>query len=539
MNRARCVALKFSMRASHWRAWLLWHGLAATLVTPAAAQEFQYVDKARVAESTRLDWVYPLLGRSPAAPPNSLLSDYNSRSQTYEFFGPHAPNDSATYPLVIFVSPSNRPLGWTFWESTCRRRRVLFAGLHDAGNGVAEARRVRAVLDVLDDVRRRFRVDADRTYLAGFSGGAHVACRVAFHLPEYFGGVVAVGHAPQLPSEPWLLHRMRDRLSVALACGDRDPAVAWVEELAEPMLVGAGVRTATSIVPGMRHTMPHAAEFEATWEWLEAGLSGRREQARRFPASRLGEAPSRKEWAERLNAEARDRLQDPMQVDGGLRQLEWISQRWPDLPEAKAATTTLAEYAAHADRPWQRQRDDEVRRLMRLQAAGVGSLALRGGPSQGELARQAVALWEALLQDNSDRHDFDVANSQLPALRALAERAENEAKPTPLNRVRFNLTGEVTLREGLGHLERALAALGYKLSVDESALRAAGVDFERKFSLKLPAGRLEDVNRTFFRPAGLRMVRTKNVIAVVPRATPPPADPQGDAPSVRHAAANE
>src|SRR6266699_649079 len=73
-------------------------------------------------------------------------------------------------------------LGWEFVASGCGKEALkLRADFDPLGQ------RVRIVLDVLDQVRRDYRVDPDRTYLSGFSGGGRVACTIAFALPEYFG----------------------------------------------------------------------------------------------------------------------------------------------------------------------------------------------------------------------------------------------------------------------------------------------------------------------------------------------------------------
>jgi pimeloyl-ACP methyl ester carboxylesterase len=166
----------------------------------ACAQDGIYRKEVLVQAETRLDWV-----------PAELARGDRPGAQTYELFEP-AGAIGEVRPLVIFVSPQDRPAGWSYWEATCREHGVLFAGLRGMGNGQPMEQRVRAVLGVLDDLRRRFRIDPDRTYLAGFSGGAYVACRTAFHLPEYFGGVVCIGDSPELPEEPWLIERVRQRV---------------------------------------------------------------------------------------------------------------------------------------------------------------------------------------------------------------------------------------------------------------------------------------------------------------------------------------
>ncbi|HYO25513.1 MAG TPA: hypothetical protein VEQ85_11260, partial [Lacipirellulaceae bacterium] len=245
-----------------------------------AAAQPGYFAKAPVTGETDLDWAYPLVGHSPVDPPRELLAGYRSEATRYEFF---APAQSGAAPLLIFVSPKDRPVGWMFFEETCRTRGILFAGLHDMGNGRPAAHRVRAVLDVLSDLRERFPVDPDRTYLAGFSGGAQVACVTALALPEYFGGVLCFGHASRPPQEPWLLDRVRGRLSMAIICGARDQAATLAENVYVPLWEGVGARVRLEVVRGMGHTMPAPGVCDAALAWAEEGAAARRAWADAHP----------------------------------------------------------------------------------------------------------------------------------------------------------------------------------------------------------------------------------------------------------------
>jgi predicted esterase len=498
----------------------IWIALAV-LATTVSAQDATYIAKVRVAQATRLDWAYPLLERSPADPPAELLADYRWQAQSYEFFGP-AEDGGGKYPLIIFVSPQDRPVGWPFWEDTCRTHGVLFAGVRDMGNGKPVAHRVRAVLEVLDDVRDRFAVDPDRTYLAGFSGGAHVACVTALHLPEYFGGVVCVGHAPQPPNPPWLLARVRQRLSLAIVCGDREPAGALVEELYGPWWQAAGVRVEPVLLKRHGHTMPDAEVMESAFQWIEGGVAQRRETAQKYPSSRIADAPPRDQWADRLLADARSQAADagnPKSIDAGLLQLEGIVQRWPDVPAAATAKRTLDEFAARADRPWERARAAAERDVLLVQAEGYARVANNGrgaGDQRTQYARYAISLWQRIRSSTKDAETIAAADAQIAALEKIAAQAPAAANVVPLQRARFDMTGDVTLTQGIDYLRAAVGRLGYELAMDETAIRAAGVDLEKVHRPRLKAVEFDDIDRRFLRRAGVMSQRKGNVIQIVP-----------------------
>src|SRR5262249_57165801 len=88
------------------------------------------------------------------------------------------------------------------------------------------------LLDVLDDVRRRHRIDPDRTYVVGAAEGTHPTALLAGGLPEYVGGLVVVGGEAEVPRLPYLRARAAGRLSLAAVApgpGSDFTAALWAE----------------------------------------------------------------------------------------------------------------------------------------------------------------------------------------------------------------------------------------------------------------------------------------------------------------------
>jgi predicted esterase len=500
--------------------------LALFAALPAArGQQFQYVDKIVVDEPTDLDWVYAHLGTSPAAVPADVAEDADRGGQfSYEFYGPVGDARSGA-PLVIFVSPQDRPVGWDFWAETCEAQGVMFAGVRDAGNGVAEARRIRAVCEVLSDVRRRHGGRPGQTYLAGFSGGAHVAWRVACALPEQLGGVVCIGYAPQPPRSDWQRVRLAERLSVAIINGDRDPAAHWAALLYGPMLEEYGVRTMNEVLARMGHTMPPADALENALRWLELATDVRAHDVkRRMLLNRIG-VSSREESSNSFLKEAQGQLRLADSTTTGLATLAEIVQRWPDLPAADEASKLLSQYEQQADKPWLAdERRHELNRL-RIEADGYERLARRSDssirPQRATLAANAKHRWEQLMQLGDARQQAEATQRLMELENWLARLPATEAKTAavPMAKIRFELVGEVTLAEGIEHFAQVLAKLGYRLEVDPTAEPVIAAGGANKFNLEMPAATYADVDRRFFRRHGLKLVRKANKVKILPETT--------------------
>lgn len=385
-----------------------------------------YVRDMKVSAETSLDWVFSLANQSPVKPPADWLPDYRSADQTYELYVPERYSERKSWPVVLFISPGNRGTGFNQWREACRRRGIIFASPHDAGNGTPGPRRVRIVMDVLDDLRRRFKTDTDRTYIGGFSGGGRIACQIAFALPEYFGGVLPVCAGGDLRPESWLRQRVVNRLSVAQLTGTTDFNRGECERLHQTELSGVGVRIRTWVAPRTGHAVPNDAVFNEAFDWLEEPLDDRRSLAKKWPASRLTESLSRDEWADRLLAEGLKRLQEPETLYSGLMQLKGVYVRWNGLPQSAAALKTLTEYEQKPERPWDKEDIAEQRRFLIARARGVDAYASGPLPKQYEkqkpnLIKGAMNLWAQVLQDGQDEKATEEARVRIPKLQAMLD----------------------------------------------------------------------------------------------------------------------
>ena len=279
-------------------------------------------------------------------------------------------------------------------------------------------------MDVLDDLRRRYNVDPDRTYIGGFSGGGRVACSIAFALPEYFGGVLPVCAGGGLREESSLRKRVIDPLSVAQLTGETDFNRGECERLHQTELSGVGVRCRTWVAPKTGHAIPNADFFAEAIEWLEAALPARRKLARRWPASSLKNAVSREDWAALLMKEGQKRMKRRDTFHSGLMQIKSVHVRWNDLPSAKQALVILSKAEQNPDQSWQaddvaEQRTFLIARARAVDAYGSGPLPKQYERQRESMLNAAVQLWGLVLQDAQDKPAVAEAKRRIPQLEAL------------------------------------------------------------------------------------------------------------------------
>jgi len=150
---------------------------------------------------------------------------------TRETFALYVPRVSPPrgYGVLVFVPPWPDARLPPEWALVLDRFGVIFVSAAGSGNDANVVGR-RAPLAVLAaaNVAMRYRIDADRVFVGGFSGGSRVALRLALDYPDVFHGAFlnagsdAIG-GPSMPlPSPDLLARFQKTTRLFLATGDED-----------------------------------------------------------------------------------------------------------------------------------------------------------------------------------------------------------------------------------------------------------------------------------------------------------------------------
>jgi predicted esterase len=347
-----------------------------------------------VRQPTRLDWEFAALSFGPDAA--KVPPDYRSEKQRYQLFVPADYAEKKAWPLVVFVSPGDDPLGWRAWRKACADGGLLFCAAYGAGNNEPPGVRVRVVLDMLDDVRRRYRIDPEQTYFVGMGGGGSVAAALALALPELCGGAVVVGAPAPPPWRPadgrldYLRHRAQERLSLAFVAGEKDPARHDVEANGPPYCRDLGIR-ARQWTPKGGHDLPPPEVVAEVQAWLAEDLPRRRKDMEVRPklAVKPDEAPDGPTQATRLMDTAQEELVQPGRLYRGVAMMRGVQARWPKSDAARKAEGLVrdVEGDARLGEALAAQAAAEERRLLAAQARAVERL--------GDL-RAALAVYEKL-----------------------------------------------------------------------------------------------------------------------------------------------
>ena len=133
------------------------------------------------------------------------------------------------YALLVFVPPWQEAAVPPRWTLALDRHGMIFVSAANSGNtaDVLDRREPLALLAAYN-IMRRYRVDPDKIYIGGFSGGSRVAMRIALGYPDLFhaalldAGSDPIGDAQiPLPAAD-LFHQFQDSTRLVYATGQRD-----------------------------------------------------------------------------------------------------------------------------------------------------------------------------------------------------------------------------------------------------------------------------------------------------------------------------
>jgi dienelactone hydrolase len=391
-----------------------------------------------VGAPTRLDWVFAESHKSEPEKPQYKV--FPSTTVQYEFFAPPNYDSQKAYPLILFLSADPQaPAGWTTFKKLCMEKGVLFAAPRAVGDNHPTWERIRIVADVLDDVRKNYHVDTDRTYIGGIGSGARMACRVGFALPELFGGVMAFDGADFPPNDVFGQQRITERLSITLAAPDSSPTKVKLDQLYAAYFKEVKTRVNFLTYPGQVGELPSPALAEEIFAWMDEAAPERRKLAEKYPSTRISgdtdPPPTRELYGDAFVKDAIKRMTDEPNTKVGIAMLDAAVNRWSATPAAGQATEAIKAYVASGGKSVTTDVENEKRpydlalaRAIETYLRGLDPATLEKTwdkdpleeKSAKELRDQAVFVWNLVKKTKSSPPDLvKEADQRLPVLEKL------------------------------------------------------------------------------------------------------------------------
>ena len=204
--------------------------------------------------------------------------DYDPAKETFDAVVPASYDASEPYGLFVWIGAGDDAKPPAGWSEVLARHKLIWVGATKSGNKRAVLIRIGLVFDAVDGMKSRYRIDPQRVYISGVSGGGKVASVIGVEYPEVFtGGFYFIGAdfyraVPSTPGREWgkaynlpepkLLMLERKRSRHVLLTGDKDLNRDPIRAFAAAFKADRFEHITLLDVPGLGHQLPDAAWFD-------------------------------------------------------------------------------------------------------------------------------------------------------------------------------------------------------------------------------------------------------------------------------------
>ncbi|MGH8107003.1 MAG: hypothetical protein ACREO2_11830, partial [Arenimonas sp.] len=113
------------------------------------------------------------------------------KKENFDFYLPSGEAPAKGYGLLVFIAPYDQAEIPSEWRKILDRAGIIYVAARKSGNDHHMiGRRIPLALHAYENVSQQYRLDPQRVYISGFSGGSRTAMRVALAFPDIFSGAI-------------------------------------------------------------------------------------------------------------------------------------------------------------------------------------------------------------------------------------------------------------------------------------------------------------------------------------------------------------
>jgi pimeloyl-ACP methyl ester carboxylesterase len=181
------------------------------------------------------------------------------------------------YGLLVFVPPWDEAELPPDWDRVLDERGLIYVSAERSGNDQSVlGRRLPLAVLAEQNVALRYRIDPERVFVSGFSGGSRVALRVALAYPDIFGGAILdagadpIGTAERPLPPRDLFERFARETRLVFIVGDQDLMHVGTETTSRHSLEEWCVSRVQSLtMPSTSHALADAHALSRALDALE------------------------------------------------------------------------------------------------------------------------------------------------------------------------------------------------------------------------------------------------------------------------------
>lgn len=215
----------------------------------------------------------------PKDQPEPTDSRYDLAQEPYDIYVPKSYDGSVPYGLIAYVNAGKGGGPTGQYADICDRHKLIWIGGTKVENERTTWFRIRLTIDGVYNIKTRYRIDDERIYGMGISGGGRVTSLMAVPYADVFSGgaIYLIGCNPfTLPSDKNVAAQVD-----ALAKGNRFAFLTGSDDYNKPGTIDVHAAYVNLKFPhlsyleepGLGHDAPSAAWFEKAVQFVDAPVS--------------------------------------------------------------------------------------------------------------------------------------------------------------------------------------------------------------------------------------------------------------------------
>jgi predicted esterase len=217
--------------------------------------------------------LFTLPGELRGELPPGRMFDYalNLNQEKFYLYVPPNYRGRERFGLIAFLHSGDAMNVPKDWKNVLTRYKLLYVAPQKVGNEQPIPRRALVVVAAIRKMMELYKVDPQRVYITGVSGGAKVASMVAFLQPDIIRGTLPMCGFVFPQDEDMnqeLFEKAKSQVRFALITGSKDFNRQFIVHFYN-MLESDKYQAKLFDVPGMGHQIARGQTLNAALKWIE------------------------------------------------------------------------------------------------------------------------------------------------------------------------------------------------------------------------------------------------------------------------------
>ena len=192
---------------------------------------------------------------------------------TLEVYVPDTYQPNKPAGLLVYVSPSASGRIPGRWKSVMDEYNIIWIAANRSGNKTPAGRRAAFALVAPTLAAKQYKIDLDRIYVSGFSGGGKMAGMLVADYPQLFRGAIFNCGINSLDNHPAKEFEVFQKNHFVFVTGTSDHARDQTEKVYRQYLKSGVLNSKLMVVRNMEHENPGGSDFSEAIQYLDSRVN--------------------------------------------------------------------------------------------------------------------------------------------------------------------------------------------------------------------------------------------------------------------------